>query len=257
MHPGSGKSALRRYLVPAFVAFACVLCFRFRCQQADLVRATAGGHGACLAQAFGPFVVPTAGAACLPGAEQAQRDDRDAKGRQKKYIVIRQGGYVEKVPVGADYRKRIKRLAPKEPIDSLKTFHIIPGFRIELVAAEPLVRDPVALAFDENGRLFVAELTTYSLLREKRLGRVSMLEDTDGDGKFDRSTVFADKLEWPTGVLPFAGGLFVCSSPVLLYLKDSDGDGRADSRDVVLNGFDTSNPNQCPNSLRWSFDSRV
>ena len=75
---------------------------------------------------------------------------------------IRQGGYVEKVDPSADYRDRVRRVPPREPADSLASFHLPPGFRIEQVAAEPLLADPVDLAFDENGRLFVAEMIPYA-----------------------------------------------------------------------------------------------
>ncbi|NOX54739.1 MAG: c-type cytochrome, partial [Planctomycetes bacterium] len=77
------------------------------------------------------------------------------------------------------------------------------------------------------------------------------------DGRFDRSTVFVDNLPWPTGLLWFDGGLFVCSAPDLLYCKDTDGDGRADVREVVVTGFIDSHPNRCPNSLRWNLDNQV
>ncbi len=171
--------------------------------------------------------------------------------------VITQGGYVEKVEPGVDYKDRMPRIPPRNPADSLEGMHLIPGFRLEQVAAEPLVRDPVDLAFDENGRLYVAELITYSEARATKAGRVSLLEDLDGDGRFDKSTIFADQLEWPAGLLCFDGGVFVASPPDLYYFKDNDGDGKADTREVVITGFDANNPNQCPNSLRWSLDNRV
>src|SRR4030095_1542303 len=83
--------------------------------------------------------------------------------------------------------KELPRIAPTEPDKALSTFRIKQGFHIELVAAEPLVVDPVALAFDENGRLFVIEMRDYSERRDERLGRVRLLQDVDGDGKFDKS----------------------------------------------------------------------
>ncbi|MFV1966599.1 MAG: PVC-type heme-binding CxxCH protein [Pirellulaceae bacterium] len=149
------------------------------------------------------------------------------------------------------------RIAPRDPEGSLKGMHLIPGFRVEIVAAEPKVVDPVDLVFDENGRLYVSQLTTYSESREEKTGRVSVLVDEDGDGRFDKSTVFADGLEWPTGLQCFDGGLFVVSSPNLFYFKDTTGDGKADYKELVISGFDGVNPNQCPNSLRWNLDNRV
>ncbi len=174
---------------------------------------------------------------------------------------IHQGGYVEKVEPGVDYAHRLPKTAPKEPDEALKTFHLIPGLRIEVAAAEPLVRDPVDLCFDENGRLYVAEMIPYAEGNRSApgspRGRISLLTDSDGDGRFDRSMVFADKLVWPTGIACFDGGLFVAAAPNLLYCKDTDGDGRADLREVVLSGFATSNPNALPNSLRFGLDCRL
>jgi len=174
---------------------------------------------------------------------------------------IRQGGYVEKVDPNVDYRDRLPRIPPKEPADSLKTFHVVPGFRIELVAAEPLVRDAVDMTFDENGRMYVAEIIPYAEGNSSQFGspggRVSLLEDIDADGRFDRSTIFADQLVWPTAVTCFDGGVFIAAAPEVLYCKDTDGDGRADVRETVLTGFELSNPNALPNSLRFGLDNRI
>jgi len=187
-------------------------------------------------------------------AASARADETEDK---KKRRVVRQGGYVEHVDPNVDYKARLPRLAPKAPAESLKAFHVMPGFRLDLVAAEPMVCDAVDLAFDEDGYLFVAELITYSEAGDTMSGRVSRLEDTDGDGVFDASTVYVDRLRWPTGLACFDGGIFIASSPDLLYCKDTDGDGKADLREVVVTGFDDSNPNSCPNSLRWGLDGRI
>src|SRR5437773_5914637 len=133
--------------------------------------------------------------------------------------------------------KDLPRIPPTEPDKALSTFKVKPGFRVELVAAEPLVMDPIAMAFDENGRLFFVEMRDYSERREERLGRIRLLEDTDGDGRFDKSTVFAADLPWPTGIICYDGGVFVAASPDILFLKDTDGDGVADMRRVVFTGF--------------------
>jgi putative membrane-bound dehydrogenase-like protein len=175
--------------------------------------------------------------------------------------TIRQGGYVEKVDPNVDYRERLPRIAPRDPEQSLGAFHVVPGFRIELVACEPLISDAVDLAFDEFGRLFVAEMIPYAEGGTAEFGspngRVSMLEDADGDGRYEKSTVFVDQLVWPTGIACFDGGLFIASAPDLWYCKDEDGDGRAELREVVLTGFELSNPNALPNSLRWGLDNRL
>ena len=101
----------------------------------------------------------------------------------------------------------LPRVLPKSPDEALVSFEVADGFRIELVAAEPLVVDPVAMAFDEQGGLFVVEMRDYSEQDKERLGRVRRLTDDDGDGRFDRSTAFVDGLSWPTAVACYGGGV--------------------------------------------------
>jgi putative membrane-bound dehydrogenase-like protein len=126
--------------------------------------------------------------------------------------------------------------------EALASFELEPGYRIELAAAEPLIRSPVAIAFDERGRMFVVENRGYpdpldgSAPAAPR-GVVALLEDTDRDGRFDTRTDFATGLTYPNGVMPWDGGVFVTCAPDLLYLKDTNGDGVADVRRVVLTGF--------------------
>lgn len=128
------------------------------------------------------------------------------------------------------------------PEEALQRFQLEPGLRIELVAAEPLVASPVAFVFDGPGRMFVAEGRGYpdALEGESRTteGRIALLEDTDGDGRFDRRTEFATGLGYVNGLALWRGGLFVTAAPDILYLKDTDGDGIADEKRVVLTGFD-------------------
>ncbi len=161
------------------------------------------------------------------------------------------------------------RIPPKEPAEAQKTFKVLGGFRLDLLAAEPLVTDPVAMEYDENGRAYVAEMLDYPYtdrtndkpLTERTtdlpLGRVRLLEDTDGDGRFDRSTVFADRLSWPTGLALWKGGVYVAATPDLWYFKDTDGDRRADIRRKVFTGFSKFNVQAVINNLRWGLDHRV
>ncbi|MBI4663354.1 MAG: c-type cytochrome [Verrucomicrobia bacterium] len=157
--------------------------------------------------------------------------------------------------------KDLPRVPPTAPDKVLGTFQVKPGFKLELAAAEPLVMDPIAMSFDENGRLFVVEMRDYSERRDEHLGRIRVLEDTDGDGRFDKSGVYAQNLAWPTAVICYGGGIFVGASPDIWYLKDTDGDGVADHREVVFTGFGAGverlNVQALLNSFAWGLDNRI
>ena len=143
---------------------------------------------------------------------------------------------------------------PLAPAEALRAFRTEPGVRVEVFAAEPLVVDPVAFAFDERGRLLVVENRGYpgEVKRDQTRddapaaaeGRIALLEDTDGDGRPDRRHEYATGLGYPNGILPWRGGVFVTCAPDILYLKDHDGDGVAEERTVVLTGFSTSRTTQ-------------
>jgi putative membrane-bound dehydrogenase-like protein len=141
--------------------------------------------------------------------------------------------------------------AEVSPTDALQSFQLADdSLRIELVAAEPLVESPCAMAFDERGRLFVAENRGYPNMATPPQGHIAMLEDVDGDGRMDKRTTFADGLTFPNGVIPWRGGLIVTCAPDVLYFKDIDADGKADERKALLTGFATSGSTQlrvnCP-----------
>jgi putative membrane-bound dehydrogenase-like protein len=137
------------------------------------------------------------------------------------------------------------------------------GFRVELVASDSAVSAPTALAFDENGRLFVAEMRDYPERREQspHLGRIRLLEDTDGDGVFDSSTVFADNIALPSAVACFGGGVFVAATPDIFYFKDINGDGVADESRIVFSGFgndsSTIKSDFLVNNFVWGLDNCV
>lgn len=152
------------------------------------------------------------------------------------------------------------RIPPTEPADAEATFRVLDGFRMELIAAEPLVADPVDLAYDANGRAYVVEFRGYPKPEmpddptPTPIGRVRLLEDTDGDGRFDESHVFVDDLQWPTSVVLWKRGIFVAAAPDIWYFEDTNGDNRADIRRKVFTGFGTYNVQAVMNNLRWGLD---
>lgn len=149
---------------------------------------------------------------------------------------------------------------PLSPEESLKKLHVPAGFRVELAAAEPLVLDPVAFDWDERGRLWVVEMADYPLGMDnkgKSGGRIRVLEDTDGDGRYDKSTVFADGLNFPNGILTWRDGVIVTAAPDILFLRDTNGDGKLDERTVLVSGLQEGNQQLRANGLRWGLDNWV
>lgn len=138
-----------------------------------------------------------------------------------------------------------ERSRPLSPAQALQQFRLAPGLRIELVAAEPEIESPVAMAFDEDGKLWVVEMRDYPngpAPGRPPEGRIRVLEDRDGDGRYEHSHVFADGLLFANGLMPWKGGVVVTAAPHILYLKDTDGDGRADEREILYEGFSAKNP---------------
>ena len=155
------------------------------------------------------------------------------------------------------------RVPPTEPDRAEATFEVLHGFRMELIAAEPLVASPVDVAYDEDGRAYVVEMRDYPYPEEKNAepkvfpGTVRLLEDSDGDGRFDKATIFADQLAWPTSACCWKGGVFVAAAPDIWYFKDTDGDRKADVRRKVFTGFGRYNVQAIMNNLRWGLDNKI
>jgi len=135
-------------------------------------------------------------------------------------------------------------------------FSLPEGFEIGLVAAEPLISDPVAMEIDELGRWYVVEMHGYPL-DVSGSGVIKCLEDTDQDGLPDRSSIFADSLILPTGIMRWKDGFIITDAPHVWYIEDTDGDGKADHREVMLTGFARSNPQHNMNSPVYGLDNGI
>lgn len=168
-------------------------------------------------------------------------------------------------------RDRIPPAPALSPEDEAKTFQLAPGYRIELVAADPLVGDPVAAQFGPDGRLWVVEMRSYmpdldGTDEDKPTGRVVVLSDTDGDGKMDKSDVFLDQLVMPRAVCLVGDGALIGAPPMLWYCPDKNRDGKADEKIEVARDFgiqtdpsrpELANPERAPNAPLWTLDNWI
>jgi mono/diheme cytochrome c family protein/glucose/arabinose dehydrogenase len=146
--------------------------------------------------------------------------------------------------------------------EALDAFSLVEGFKIEAVASEPMVVDPVAMAFDEDGRIWVVEMQTYMPDMDATgeltpNNRVVVLEDKDGDGEME-ATTFIDGLVLPRAIAPSHGGLLLIEPPNLYFCKDLDGDGRADEKRLLMSGFGgRENPEHAANGLLYGIDNWI
>lgn len=162
--------------------------------------------------------------------------------------------------VGTDDPNQRDHPQPTRPEDSVNQIHVPPGYEVELVAAEPLVKDPVAIDWGHDGKLWVVEMADYPLGIDgngKPGGRIRYVEDTDHDGHYETSTLFADGLSFPTGVLVWGRGVLVTAAPEILYFEDTTGDGIADLRKPLFTGFLEGNQQLRVNGLRLGLDGWV
>ncbi len=160
----------------------------------------------------------------------------------------------------------VQRVAAESPaLDanaSMKTFRLPPGYRVELVAAEPLIQDPILIDWDADGRLWAIEMPGYmpnirATGEFEPVGRIVVLEDVDGNGTMDRRTVFLDGLVQPRTLKVLSHGVIVGAPPDLWLVKDTNGDLRADSRDVISNAYGNraTGPEHAPNGMLWGLDN--
>ena len=156
-----------------------------------------------------------------------------------------------------DLSRELPRIKPLEPGAAFGSFQIHEGFRLISIANEPLVTDPVSMCYDADGRAYVVEMRGYPYPENQPSGNVSLLADKDGDGVFDSRTIFLDGLSWPTGVVPYDGGVYIAVVPDILYAKDTDGDGVADVKRKVFTGFGMQNVQGLLNGLLWGTDGWI
>lgn len=163
-----------------------------------------------------------------------------------------------------NYEKRIPPPQFQEPLtpeESMRLIQVPVGFELKLFAAEPDIHKPIYMNWDERGRLWIAETVDYpNMVREnKKEGRdrIMILEDTDGDGKADKFTVFADQLNIPTSFAFANGGIIISQAPDFLFLKDTDGDDKADVRETLIHGWGTFDTHAGPSNLKYGPDNRI
>ncbi|RLT03388.1 MAG: hypothetical protein DWI21_15835 [Planctomycetota bacterium] len=156
-------------------------------------------------------------------------------------------------------QRELKDIPDPDPEIERKSFIVADGFEVNLFAADPLLHKPIQMNFDPQGRLWIAASEIYPQIApgQKANDKILVLEDTDGDGRSDKTTIFADGLLIPTGVEPGDGGAYVAASTELLHLKDTDGDGQADESRVVLSGFGTEDTHHILHTLRWGPDGML
>ncbi len=149
---------------------------------------------------------------------------------------------------------------PLSPDASLAQTYVEPGFHMELFASEPEITNPIDMTWDERGRMWIVETLDYpNLFMPERKGkdRIKILEDTDGDGVADKSTIFAEGLNIPTSLVLSNGGVIVAQAPDFIFLKDTDGDDKADVQEVMFSGWGTRDTHAGPNNLRYGFDNQI
>ncbi len=166
--------------------------------------------------------------------------------------------------IEANFTKR--HLVPKmqealSPEQSQKLIQVPVDFDVKLFASEPDITNPIAMSWDEKGRLWIVESVDYPNTFLETDGaandRIKICEDTDGDGKADKFTIFADKLNIPTSIVFANGGVVVAMAPYFVFLKDTNGDDKADVRENIMNGWDKGDTHFGPSNLQYGFDNKI
>lgn len=168
-------------------------------------------------------------------------------------------------------RELIPPAPAHSPSEAMRTFRLAPGFKLELIASDPLIGDPVAMTIGPDGRIWVVEMRSYmpdldGKGEDAPVGQVVILEDTDGDGRMDRRTVFKDQLIMPRALMLVGDGALIGAPPKLWHCRDTNGDGKADETTEVASDYgiqvdpkrpEIANPENAPNSLLWAVDNWI
>lgn len=173
---------------------------------------------------------------------------------------IRAGGG----PLNFELKFKLPPPPVRTPQEAIKTFKVAPGFTVEVVASEPMIETPLALSWDDQGRMVVLEMRGYmrdmdGTGEDQPIGRVSRLEDTDGDGAMDKHTVFADNLLMPRALMAIGDGALIAEPPNLVFHHDKNGDGVADAQEIVSDqyGAKGGQPEMMANSPVWMMDNWI
>ena len=204
---------------------------------------------------------------CVPGCRVAPAEASSASRHRLASALYRS---VNQFPSPVDTGPAPRDTAPARAVTPVHTaeaeqklFHVVPGYHLELVAAEPLVQDPVAVDFDPDGRMYVVEMRGYmpnlqGTGEDRPVGRIVVLEDTDGDGRMDKSTVFMDSLVLPRAVKVLEHGVLIAAPPNLWLAHDTNGDLRADTKELIRSDYGgPGNPEHLANGLMWGIDNWI
>jgi putative membrane-bound dehydrogenase-like protein len=184
------------------------------------------------------------------------RPQRFAPGVEQRIFDI----IYKQLPKSFSSVSRTEGVRPLSPQESLRAIHTKPGITVELVASEPLITDPVAIDWGADGRLWVCEMNDYPAGLDGNWqpgGRIKVLEDTNGDGIYDKATLFADNIPFPTGVTAWGKGVLICAAPDIIYAEDTNGDGKADKFQKMASGYFTDNFQARVNSLQLGLDNWI
>jgi putative heme-binding domain-containing protein len=189
----------------------------------------------------------------------ASEDSSPGHTRRQGLLLAVALGLVLSLASAAHAQRELKSIPEPDPELERRSFQVAEGFEVNLYAADPLLAKPIQMNFDAAGRLWVASSEVYPQIKpgQKANDKIIILEDTDGKGRANKTTVFADGLLIPTGVEPGDGGAYVANSTELLHLKDTDGDGKADRQRIVLSGFGTEDTHHILHTFRWGPDGML